>query len=231
MIDKRVKGLAEALEGIQDGSTVLIGGFGAVGQPDALVDALAEIGPRDLTVVANNAGWSRETGIPRLMDLGLVRKIVCSFPKGSEVFRALYQAGRIELELVPQGTLAERIRCGGAGIPAFYTPTSVGTPLAEGKELRDFNGRQYVLEHALTADVALVEAWQGDRWGNLAYRGSGRNFNPLMAMAARMTIAQVHHMGDDPLPPEAVGTPGIFVNRVVQVAPDSARLMAAIATA
>lgn len=227
MIDKRVASLAAALEGIADGSVVMIGGFGAVGQPDALVDALAELGVRDLTIVANNAGWSAETGIPRLMDLGLVRKIVCSFPKGSTVFQELYLAGKIELELVPQGTLAERIRCGGAGVPAFYTPTSVGTPLADGKEHRDFEGRIYVMERALHADVALIEAWQADRWGNLAYRGSGRNFNPIMAMAATLTIAQANEVCFEPLDPDGVVTPGIFVNRVVQVASRVENLLAA----
>ncbi|EUB98141.1 3-oxoacid CoA-transferase, A subunit [Rhizobium sp. CF080] len=227
MIDKRVASLAQALEGIADGSTVMIGGFGAVGQPDALVDALAELGIKGLTIVANNAGWSAETGIPRLMDLGLVRKIICSFPKGSTVFRELYLAGKIELELVPQGTLAERIRCGGAGVPAFYTPTSVGTPLADGKEHRDFDGRTYVMERALRADVALIEAWKADRWGNLSYRGSGRNFNPIMAMAATLTIAQANEVSTDPIDPEAVVTPGIFINRVVQVESRVEALLAA----
>lgn len=227
MIDKRVASLAQALEGIADGSTVMIGGFGAVGQPDALIDALAELGIKGLTIVANNAGWSAETGIPRLMDLGLVRKIICSFPKGSTVFRELYLASKIELELVPQGTLAERIRCGGAGVPAFYTPTSVGTPLADGKEHRDFDGRTYVMERALRADVALIEAWKADRWGNLSYRGSGRNFNPIMAMAATLTIAQANEMSTDPIDPEAVVTPGIFINRVVQVESRVEALLAA----
>ncbi|WP_197032535.1 3-oxoacid CoA-transferase subunit A [Rhizobium sp. CF080] len=226
-MDKRVASLAQALEGIADGSTVMIGGFGAVGQPDALVDALAELGIKGLTIVANNAGWSAETGIPRLMDLGLVRKIICSFPKGSTVFRELYLAGKIELELVPQGTLAERIRCGGAGVPAFYTPTSVGTPLADGKEHRDFDGRTYVMERALRADVALIEAWKADRWGNLSYRGSGRNFNPIMAMAATLTIAQANEVSTDPIDPEAVVTPGIFINRVVQVESRVEALLAA----
>lgn len=218
MIDKRVATLADALDGIRDDSVVMIGGFGAVGQPDTLVDALAEQGPKGLTIIANNAGWSAETGIPRLMDLGLVRKIICSFPKGSQVFKDLYLAGKIELEIVPQGTLAERIRCGGAGIPAFYTATAAGTPLAEGKELRNFEGRDYVMERALTADVALIEAWKSDRWGNLIYRGSSRNFNPIMAMAAKLTVAQAHEfVEEDGIDPNNVVTPGIFVNRVVQV--------------
>jgi len=218
MIDKRVNSLADAIDGIKDGAVVMIGGFGAVGQPDALVNALAEHGARDLTLVANNAGWSAETGIPRVMANGLVRKMVCSFPKGSDVFKELFRAGKIELELVPQGTLAERIRCAGAGIPAFYTATAAGTRLADGKETREFGGRSYVMEEALHADVALVEAWKADRWGNLMYRGSSRNFNPIMAMAAELTIVQAHEIVDgDGLDPNNVHTPGIFVNRVVQV--------------
>ena len=216
MIDKWLPNLAEALSGIRDGSTVMVGGFGAVGQPDFLVNGLAEQGARDLTIIANNAGWSRTTGIPRLMDLGRVRKIVCSFPKNSPAFDELFRAGKIELEIVPQGTLAERIRAAGAGIPGFYTRTGVGTLMAEGKEVRVFDGKEYLLEHALHADVALIEAWQADRWGNLTYRGSGRNFNPIMATAAKLTIAQVHEkaaLGD--IEPDQVITPGIFVNRLV----------------
>ncbi len=224
MIDKRVRCAADALADTRDGSVVMIGGFGAVGQPDFLVNALAEQGARDLTIVANNAGWSRETGIPRLMDLGRVRKIVCSFPKGSPAFDDLMRAGKIELEIVPQGTLAERIRAAGAGIPAFFTPTGVGTQMAQGKEVRVFNGREYLMEEALHADLALVEAWRADRWANLAYRGSGRNFNPIMAMAAALTVAQVHEcveLGD--LEPDAVVTPGIFVHRLVVLDPADAR--------
>lgn len=219
MIDKRVATIAEALRDIRDGAVVMVGGFGAVGQPDALIDGLYEQGARELTLVANNAGWSRTTGIPRLLDGGRVRRIVCSFPRGSVAFEERFRAGGIELELVPQGTLVERIRAAGAGIPAFYTPTGVGTELAAGKERRSFDGHDYVLERALHADVALVSAWSGDRWGNLAYRGSGRNFNPIMATAARLTIAQVVQWVE--LDPESVGTPGIFVHRVVQ-APDTA---------
>lgn len=217
MIDKR-RQLAEALEGVGDGSTVMIGGFGAVGQPDFLVDGLAQQGARDLTIIINNAGWSRETGVPRLFDLGRVRKIICSFPKNSPAFDDLFRAGKIELEIVPQGTLAERIRAGGAGVPAFYTPTGVGTAMAEGKEVREFKGRTYLLEHALEADLALVEAWRGDRWGNLSYRGSGRNFNPIMAMAGRVTVAQVHgvlELGE--IAPDDVITQGLFVNHVVDM--------------
>lgn len=219
MINKIVQSLADAMAGIKDGSTVLIGGFGAVGQPDQLIEALIEQGAKDLVCVANNAGNGR-VGLAKLMELGRVRKIICSFPRsaGSVVFEELYRAGKIELEIVPQGTMAERMRAAGAGVPAFFTATSVGTLLAAGKEHREFNGKTYVMEHALKGDVALVEAWEGDRWGNLTYRASGRNFNPVMAMAAEMTIAQVRHirnLGD--IVPENVHTPGIFVSRVVQV--------------
>jgi 3-oxoadipate CoA-transferase alpha subunit len=217
MIDKRCA-LAEALKDVRDGSTIMIGGFGAVGQPDFLIDGLAEQGARGLTIIANNAGWSRELGIPRLFDLGRVAKIICSFPKNSPAFDDLFRAGRIELEIVPQGTLAERIRAAGAGIPAFFTATGVGTQMAAGKQMQEFNGKPYLMELALPADVALVEAWRGDRWGNLSYRGSGRNFNPIMAMAATTTVAQVHEFVDlGDLPPDDVVTPGLFVNHVVQV--------------
>ncbi|WP_431304974.1 3-oxoacid CoA-transferase subunit A [Sediminicoccus sp. BL-A-41-H5] len=219
MINKIVNTLAEALSGVKDGSTVLIGGFGSVGQPDALIEALIEQGATDLTCVANNAGTGR-VGLARLMELGRVRKIICSFPRsaGSVVFEELYREGKIELEIVPQGTMAERMRAAGAGIPAFYTATSHGTLLAKGKEEREFNGRKYVMEHALKADVALIEAWEADRWGNLTYNLSGRNFNPVMAMAADLTIAQVQHIVDlGAIDPERVATPGIFVNRVVRV--------------
>jgi 3-oxoadipate CoA-transferase alpha subunit len=217
MIDKWVANLAEALKGVRDGSVVMVGGFGAVGQPDFLVDGLAEQGARDLTVIANNAGWSRTTGIPRLMDLGRVRKIICSFPKNSPAFDDLFRVGKIELEIVPQGTLAERLRAAGAGIPAFFTRTGVGTLMAQGKEVRTFDGKEHLLEHALHADVALIEAWRGDRWGNLSYRGSGRNFNPIMATAASLTIAQVHEKAElGEIEPDSVITPGIFVNRLVQ---------------
>ncbi len=224
MIDKRVRSAAEALAGIQDGAVIMIGGFGAVGQPDFLIDALAEHGAKELTVIANNAGWKRDTGIPRLMDLGRVRKIVCSFPKGSPAFDELFRAGKIELEIVPQGTLAERIRAAGAGIPGFYTATGVGTEMARGKDVREFNGREYLLEEALHADVALVEAWCADRWANLTYRGSGRNFNPVMAMAASMTIAQVHEFAElGEITADQVVTPGIFVQRVVHMNSESVK--------
>jgi 3-oxoadipate CoA-transferase alpha subunit len=219
MINRIVKTMAEAMEGIADGSIVLIGGFGAVGQPNALIDGLIEQGAKDLTVVANNAGTGH-VGLARLMELGRVRKIICSFPRsaGSVVFEALYREGKIELEIVPQGTMAERMRAAGAGVPAFFTATSVGTPLARGKEAREFKGRTYVMEHAIEADVALVEAWEADRWGNLTYRSSGRNFNPVMAMAAKLTIVQTQHVRElGELDPEKIVTPGIFVNRVLHI--------------
>ena len=219
MIDKTVRSMAEALDGVKDGSVVLLGGFGAVGQPDWLLDGLIEYGAKDLTVVANNAGVGL-LGLARLLKLGRVRRMVCSFPRsvGSVVFEELYRAGKIELEIVPQGTLAERIRAAGAGVGAFYTPTAVGTKLAEGKELREIGGKLHVLEHALHGDVALVEAWQADRWGNLTYNKSGRNFNPVMATAAALTIVQTHHIVPlGALDPEAIVTPGIYVDRVIEV--------------
>lgn len=219
MINKIVQTTAEAMVGIRNGAVVLIGGFGSIGQPNALIDGLIEQGAKDLTVVANNAGVGR-AGLARLMELGRVRKIICSYPRSSEpvVFDELYRADRIELEVVPQGTLAERMRAAGAGIPGFFTATAVGTKLAEGKEHRDFDGRQYVLEKALFGNVALIEAWEADRWGNLTYRSSARNFNPIMAMAATLTIAQAQHVVQlGALNPEQVVTPGILVNRVVHV--------------
>lgn len=219
MINKIVNSLTDALAGVKDGSTILIGGFGSVGQPDALIEALIEQGASGLTCVANNAGTGH-SGLARLMELGRVRKIICSFPRsaGSTVFEELYREGRIELEIVPQGTMAERMRAAGAGIPAFYTATGVGTLLAKGKEAREFDGKPYVMEHALRGDVALVEAWEADRWGNLTYNQSGRNFNPVMAMAAALTIAQVQHIRElGALDPERVATPGLYVQRVVQV--------------
>lgn len=219
MIDKFVRDIAEAMDGIADGSTILLGGFGAVGQPAQLLDGLIEQGARDLTVVADNAGNGR-VGLARLMELGRVRRMICSFPRsaGSVVFEELYRAGRIELEIVPQGTLAERMRAAGAGIGAFYTPTAYGTQLARGKETREIGGRQQVLEYALPGDVALIEAWQADRWGNLTYRKSGRNFNAVMATAATLTIVQTQHVAElGTLDPEAIVTPGIYVDRVVHV--------------
>lgn len=220
MINKIVKTMAEAMAGIKDGSTVLIGGFGAVGQPNHLIDALTEQGAKDLTIVANNAGTGRDTGIARLMDMGRVRRIVCSFPRsaGSVVFEELHAAGKLELELVAQGTLAERIRAGGAGIPAFFTPTAYGTVLAEGKEAREYDGRMHILERAIKADVALVEAWKADRWGNITYRTSGRNFNPVMATAADLTIVQTQHIVElGELTPDDIHTPSVYIDRVIHV--------------
>ena len=219
MIDKRVRSMAEAMAGIADGSTVLVGGFGSVGQPNALIEGLIEHGASDLVVVANNAGTGR-AGLARLMELGRVRRIICSYPRsaGSVVFEELYRAGRIELEIVPQGTLAERLRAAGAGIPAFYTPTAAGTLLGAGKPTEVFDGRICVMERALAGDVALVEAWRADRWGNLIYRSSGRNFNPVMAMAGRLTIVQSQHMAElGELDPECIVTAGMFVDRVIHV--------------
>jgi 3-oxoadipate CoA-transferase alpha subunit len=219
MIDKFVRNTAEALAGVGSGATILIGGFGQVGTPNALIEALSEADLRDLTVVCNNAGTGTH-GLARVMAEGRVRKIVCSYPRsaGSVVLEELYRDGRIELEIVPQGTMAERIRAAGAGLAAFYTPTAVGTALAEGKETREFGGRTYVLEHALKGDVALIEAWQADRWGNLTYRKAGRNFNPVMAMAADLTIAQTQHVVElGALDAEAIVTPGVFVDRVVHI--------------
>ena len=219
MIDKFVQTMADAMAGVADGSTVLIAGFGAVGQPVHLIDGLIEQGAKELTVVANNPGVGR-VGLARLLELGRVRKVICSFPRSSDpvVFVELYREGRIELEIVPQGTMAERMRAAGAGIPAFFTATSVGTRLAVGKEHREIDGRTYVLEDALPGDLALVECWRADRWGNLTYRQSGRNFNPVMAMAGRLTVVQTQHvaqLGD--LDPEVIVTPGIFVDRVIHI--------------
>ena len=219
MIDKRVRGLAEAVIGIEDGATILCAGFGGAGLPDALCEAVVEQGARDLIVVANNAGTGRG-GLAALLAAGRVRRIICSFPRssGSVVFEELYAAGRIELELVPQGIISERMRCAAAGLGGFYSPVSVGTRLAEGKEHREIDGRTYVLEKPLKGDVALLAADRGDRWGNLTYRKSARNFNPTMAMAADLSVAQVHHIVDlGEIDPEMVVTPGIFVDRVVHV--------------
>ncbi len=217
MIDKFVTTLAAALDGIDHGASVMIGGFGAVGQPDALVEGLLARRLRDLVVIANNAGGDFG-GLPKLIEQGAIAKVICSYPRagGKTAFDAMLEQGRIALEIVPQGTLAERIRAAGAGVPAFYTPTGAGTRLAEGKETRMIKGQEVVLEHALSADFALVQAWEADRWGNLTYRGTGRNFNPIMATAARMTIAVTHHMRPlGALDPEQVMTPGIFVQRVL----------------
>jgi len=219
MINKIVQTMAEALAGIRDGAVVLLGGFGSIGQPNALIDGLIEHGANNLTIVSNNAGVGR-IGLARLLELGRVRKIVCSYPRSVDpvVFEELYRAGKIELEIVPQGTLAERLRAAGAGIPAFFTATAVGTKLAAGKEQREIAGRRYLLEEVLAGDVALIEAWEADRWGNLTYRSSARNFNPVMAMAATLTIAQAQHIVDiGALDPEKIATPGIYVSRVLHM--------------
>jgi len=227
MIDKTVPTLEAALAGIADGATVLVGGFGPSGAPNELIDALLAQGARELTIVSNHAG-NGDSGLAALLAAGRVRRIVCSFPrhKDSYVFDRLFKAGRIELELVPQGTLAERLRAAGAGVPAFYTPTGYGTALAEGKETRTIDGRPCVLEHALRGDVALVRADRADRWGNLVYRKAARNFGPVMATAARLTIAQVREIVPlGALDPEAIVTPGLYVSRVWQL--DAARAAAA----
>ncbi|WP_009476135.1 MULTISPECIES: 3-oxoacid CoA-transferase subunit A [Rhodococcus] len=219
MISKIRSDIREAVAAVSDGSTVMIGGFGRGGQPVELINALIEHGADDLTIVSNNAG-SGDTGIAALLAAGRVRKVICSFPRQSDswVFDRLYRAGEVELELVPQGNLAERIRAAGAGIGAFFTPTGVGTALASGKEHRTLNGREYILEHPLFADVALISALRGDRFGNLIYRKTGRNFGPIMATAATTTIAQVDMCVDlGELNPEAIITPGIFVDCVVPV--------------
>jgi 3-oxoadipate CoA-transferase alpha subunit len=208
---------AEAVAGIRDGSTVLIGGFGMAGMPVRLIDALIEQGAGDLTVVSNNAG-NGDTGLAALLAEGRVRKVICSFPRQTDswVFDGLYRAGQIELEVVPQGNLAERMRAAGAGIGAFYSPTAVGTPLAEGRETREIDGRTYVLEYPIKGDVALIGAHRCDRMGNLVYRKTARNFGPVMATAATLVVVQVNEIvetGD--LDPEAIVTPSIYVDRVV----------------
>ena len=219
MIDKTAPSLVDAVSNIEDGASVAIAGFGAAGSPVELIHALIDHGAKGLTVINNNAG-NGEIGIAALIASGQVAKIICSYPRsaGSIVFPDLYRAGKIDLEVVPQGTLAERLRAAGAGIPAFYTPTSVGTPLAEGKELRKFGDKYYVLEHWLPADVALVKADIADRQGNLTYNKTARNFGPIMSMAADLTIVQARQIvnaGD--INPEQVVTPGIFVNQVVHI--------------
>ena len=219
MINKIVQSMADALAGVKDGSVVLVGGFGSIGQPNALIAGLIEQGAKDLTIVANNSGVGH-VGLAALLETRRVRKIICSFPRTADpvVFEALWREGAIELECVPQGTMAERMRAAGAGIPAFYTATAAGTKLAEGKEEREFNGRRYILEQALRGDVALVEAWEADRWGNLTYNSSARNFNPVMATAADLTVVQSQHIVElGQLDPEKIATPGIYVDRVVHV--------------
>jgi 3-oxoadipate CoA-transferase alpha subunit len=219
MVDKIAASVAEALAGVSDGATVMIGGFGTAGIPNELIDGLIAQGARELTVVNNNAG-NGDTGLAALLAAGRVRKIICSFPRQADswVFDGLYKSGKIELELVPQGNLAERIRAAGAGIGAFFTPTGYGTELAKGKETREINGRMYVLEHPIHADLALIKAERGDRWGNLTYRKAARNFGPVMATAARQTVATVHEIVElGALDPESVVTPGIFVSKIVKI--------------
>ena len=224
MINKISASIAEAMSGIQDGATVLVGGFGTAGIPNELIDGLIEQGARDLTVVNNNAG-NADTGLAALLKTGRVRKIICSFPRQADswVFDELYRAGKIELELVPQGNLAERLRAAGAGVGAFFTPTGFGTELAKHadgtpKETRHINGKDYVLEYPIHGDVALIKAEAGDRWGNLIYRKAARNFGPVMATAAKRTIATVHEIVElGQIDPEHVVTPGIFVSQIVQI--------------
>ncbi len=219
MIDKQVATLVDAVAGIADGATVMVGGFGTAGLPDELVGALLLQGARHLTIVNNNAG-NGDTGLAALLAAGRVRKVICSFPRqaDSHHFDRLYRSGQLELELVPQGNLAERIRAAGAGIGGFFTPTGYGTELAKGKETRIIDGRGQVFETPIHADVALIKAERGDRWGNLTYRMTARNFGPVMAMAAKLTIASVHEvvaLGE--MDPETVVTPGIFVQRIVKI--------------
>lgn len=219
MIDKVMPSVDEALAGVADGATVMIGGFGGAGQPSELIEALIDQGARDLTIVNNNAG-NGELGLAALLKAGRVRKIICSFPRqvDSYVFDGLYRAGQLELELVPQGNLAERIRAAGAGIGGFFTRTGYGTELARGKETRLIDGQWHVLESAIHADVALIKAEAGDRWGNLVYRKTARNFGPIMAAAAKLTVASVHEVvALGAIDPEHVITPGIYVQRIVQV--------------
>lgn len=224
MINKISASIAEAMSGIQDGATVLVGGFGTAGIPNELIDGLIEQGARDLTVVNNNAG-NGDTGLAALLKTGRVRKIICSFPRQADswVFDELYRAGKIELELVPQGNLAERLRAAGAGVGAFFTPTGFGTELAKHadgtpKETRHINGKDYVLEYPIYGDVALIKAEAGDRWGNLIYRKAARNFGPVMATAAKRTIATVHEIVElGQIDPEHIVTPGIFVSQIVQI--------------
>ena len=219
MVNKIVLGLREALAGIHDGATIMIGGFGNAGMPRELIDGLIDQGATDLTIVNNNAG-NGATGLAALLAARRVKKIICSFPRqaDSHVFDGLYRSGELQLELTPQGNLAERIRAAGAGVGAFFSPTGYGTLLAEGKETRLINGKNYVLEYPIHADFALIKAFKADRWGNLVYRKAARNFGPIMAMAAKCTIVQVDQVVElGELDPEVIVTPGIFVQRIVQV--------------
>ena len=219
MINKIAPSIEAALAGVKDGSTVMIGGFGTAGIPNELIDGLIAQGARDLVIVNNNAG-NADTGLAALLKAGRVRKIICSFPRQADsyVFDELYRSGKLELELVPQGNLAERIRAAGAGVGAFFSPTGYGTELAKGKETREIHGKHYVLEMPIYGDVALIRAEKGDRWGNLVYRKAARNFGPVMATAARLTVATVHEVVElGALDPESVVTPGIFVSKIVRI--------------
>ncbi len=219
MINKIVHSVADAMAGISDGATVLIGGFGTAGIPNELIDGLIEQGAKDLTIVNNNAG-NGDTGLAALLKAGRVRKIICSFPRQADsyVFAELYRSGKIELELVPQGNLAERVRAAGAGIGAFFCPTGFGTQLADDRETREINGKRYVLEYPIHGDVALIKAERGDRWGNLTYRKAARNFGPVMATASSRTIATVHEIVElGQMDPETIVTPGIFVKSIIKI--------------
>jgi 3-oxoadipate CoA-transferase alpha subunit len=219
MINKIAPSITTALAEVKDGSTVMIGGFGTAGIPNELIDGLIAQGAKDLVIVNNNAG-NGETGLAALLKAGQVRKVICSFPRQTDsyIFDALYRSGKLELELVPQGNLAERIRAAGAGVGAFFSPTGYGTELAKGKETREINGKFYVLEMPIYGDVALIKAESGDRWGNLLYRKAARNFGPVMATAAKMTVATVHEIVElGELDPESIVTPGIFVSKIVKI--------------
>ena len=219
MINKIAPSIEAALAGVKDGSTVMIGGFGTAGIPNELIDGLIAQGAKDLVIVNNNAG-NADAGLAALLKADRVRKVICSFPRQADsyVFDELYRSGKLELELVPQGNLAERIRAAGAGVGAFFSPTGYGTELAKGKETREINGKHYVLEMPIYGDVALIRAEKGDRWGNLVYRKAARNFGPVMATAARLTVATVHEVVElGALDPESVVTPGIFVSKIVRI--------------
>jgi 3-oxoacid CoA-transferase subunit A len=223
-MDKRISSASAGIVNVRDGMTILMGGFGLCGIPEKLIEALRRKGTRDLTIVSNNAGVD-DFGIGLLLESGQVKKMISSYVGENKLFEQLVLSGQLEVELNPQGTLAERLRAGGAGIPAFYTPTGYGTPVSHGKETRAFDGRRYVLERALRGDFAFIKAWKGDRMGNLIYRKTARNFNPMMATAADYVIAEVEQLlepGD--LPPDQVHTPGIFVNAILEGAPYSKRI-------
>ncbi|WP_432715923.1 3-oxoacid CoA-transferase subunit A [Xanthobacter autotrophicus] len=224
-MDKTRPDTRSCVADIPDGATLLVGGFGGAGMPHELIEAVIARAPRDLTIISNNAG-NGTTGLAALLAAGLVRKVVCSFPRQADsfVFDQLYREGKLELELVPQGNLVERIRAGGAGIGAFFTPTGYGTPIAAGKETRQIDGRNYVLEYPLKADFALIKARRGDRWGNLTYRKTARNFGPVMATAAKVTVAQVEDIVPlGALDPEDIVTPGVFVDRLVAIGTGAAQ--------